>query len=219
MRRIISIFLLGVFAESTSGHGGGLDASGGHFNRKTGEYHCHREPCISNQVQTRQATNEAEGKGRRYSTIYDRDGWGGWIDADGDCQNTRAEILIRDSKGPIGLEGCRVVSGLWELPYSGGSTTQASVIDIDHIIPLNWAHHHGGANWNRAQKVRFANDPENLLATSASANRSKGALGPGSWMPDLNQCDYLDRWRKLLEKYQLQPGLSDQAALNRDCGL
>jgi len=30
-------------------HGGGLDSNGGHFNRKTGLYHCHREPCFSNQ--------------------------------------------------------------------------------------------------------------------------------------------------------------------------
>jgi hypothetical protein len=29
-------------------HGGGLDSNGGHMNRKTGVYHCHREPCFSN---------------------------------------------------------------------------------------------------------------------------------------------------------------------------
>lgn len=26
-------------------HGGGLDRNGGHYNRKTGVYHCHRCPC------------------------------------------------------------------------------------------------------------------------------------------------------------------------------
>ena len=31
------------------GHGGGLDAKGGHYNRSTAEYHCHQEPCFSNQ--------------------------------------------------------------------------------------------------------------------------------------------------------------------------
>lgn len=31
MHRIISIFLLCIFAETTSAHGGGLDANGGHF--------------------------------------------------------------------------------------------------------------------------------------------------------------------------------------------
>lgn len=28
-------------------HPGGLDRTGGHFNRKTGAYHCHREPCVT----------------------------------------------------------------------------------------------------------------------------------------------------------------------------
>ncbi len=32
----------GVFA-----HSGGLDSNGGHHNRMTGEYHCHRDPCAS----------------------------------------------------------------------------------------------------------------------------------------------------------------------------
>jgi len=30
---------------SVSAHGGGLDAKGGHYNHKTGVYHCHR--CVS----------------------------------------------------------------------------------------------------------------------------------------------------------------------------
>lgn len=31
-------------------HGGGLDASGCHTNRKTGDYHCHRAPSIQNKT-------------------------------------------------------------------------------------------------------------------------------------------------------------------------
>ena len=30
-------------------HSGGLNTEGGHFNRSSGDYHCHREPCFSNQ--------------------------------------------------------------------------------------------------------------------------------------------------------------------------
>jgi hypothetical protein len=30
----------------SQGHGGGLDASGCHTNRKTGDYHCHRSPAV-----------------------------------------------------------------------------------------------------------------------------------------------------------------------------
>lgn len=40
------------------GHGGGLDRNGGHFNRKTGVYHCHREPCFSNQGKARGAADQ-----------------------------------------------------------------------------------------------------------------------------------------------------------------
>lgn len=47
------IFFGGVLALllplAAAAHGGGLDSNGGHTNRKTGEYHCHREPCFSNQ--------------------------------------------------------------------------------------------------------------------------------------------------------------------------
>jgi len=28
----------------TYGHGGGVDSTGGHYNKKTDEYHCHKEP-------------------------------------------------------------------------------------------------------------------------------------------------------------------------------
>lgn len=31
-------------------HGGGLDASGCHHNRKTGDYHCHRTPATQSQT-------------------------------------------------------------------------------------------------------------------------------------------------------------------------
>jgi hypothetical protein len=188
---------------------------GGHHNRKTGEYHCHREPCLSTHDQVQSATKEATRSS--YSTLYDRDDWGGWIDEDGDCQNTTAEILIRDSQTKVSFDGCRVVSGLWNLPYSGGSTTSASQIDIDHIIPLNWAHGHGGDRWSSERKKAFANDADNLLATSSSANRSKGAKGPDQWMPSIDKCSYARRWEGLIEKYALKATTREVAAIEKAC--
>ena len=48
MRRF-RIAILTLAALLTQGllyaHGGGLDRNGGHYNRKTGVYHCHRCPC------------------------------------------------------------------------------------------------------------------------------------------------------------------------------
>ena len=51
MRQPVFLFLFSLLVapELANAHGGGLNAEGGHFNRKTGEYHCHREPCFSNQ--------------------------------------------------------------------------------------------------------------------------------------------------------------------------
>ena len=209
------LFTLYWYSVTASGHGGGLDGSGGHNNRKTGEYHCPREPCLSTHQQVQSATKDATRSS--YSALYDRDDWGGWIDEDGDCQNTRAEILIRDSQAKVGFDGCRVVSGLWNLPYSGGSTTSASQVDIDHIIPLKWAHGHGGDRWSGARKKALANDSENLMATSSSANRSKGAKGPDEWMPAINRCRYAQRWEVLIEKYGLVTTTGEMAAIGRAC--
>lgn len=38
---ILAVISLTSFSEA---HPGGLDANGGHYNRKTGEYHYHRKP-------------------------------------------------------------------------------------------------------------------------------------------------------------------------------
>lgn len=138
--------------------------------------------------------------------------WAIWIvvrslmTGDGDCQDTRAEILIRDSQQPVRFKSsgqCEVSSGMWTLPYMGGSESDAAQLDIDHVIPLKWAHGHGGDRWTLSQKQVFANDSDNLQAVYFSANRSKGAKGPDDWMPVVNRCRYAERWEYLLNKYQL----------------
>ena len=140
------------------------------------------------------------------SLAYERKQWKHWIDADKDCQNTRAEILIVSSQIPVVFKTdrqCLVVSGRWVLLYDGGFETRASKIDIDHIIPLKWMDVHGGADWSSAKKMQFANDADNLLAVSARANRSKGAKGIDEWLPDNYQCKYGRHWQYLGKKYQI----------------
>jgi len=46
---VINGFLLGclAFSSYTFSHSGGQDENGGHVNRKTGEYHCHKSDCIT----------------------------------------------------------------------------------------------------------------------------------------------------------------------------
>ena len=42
LRWVLTAFSFGVSFAPASAHPGGLDASGCHHNRKTGDYHCHR---------------------------------------------------------------------------------------------------------------------------------------------------------------------------------
>ena len=153
---LISLLLLILCGAVTFAHGGGLDSTGGHKDRKAGDYHCHKEPCLSTHNQTTEAMEEAENEGVIYSTLYNRDDWDHWIDTDGDCQDTRGEILMRDSLKPVTYYSnakCRVTGGLWELSFNGGTVTNAQQLDIDHMIPPKWAHGHGGDRWSYGTDV------------------------------------------------------------------
>ncbi len=202
--QILTIVLL-ISSQVAFSHGGGLDKQGGHNDRKRGEYHCHQPPCSDIQRQSTQALEEARKEDRAFSLIYNRKDWAHWSDFDNDCMNTRHETLKDQADGPIKLspDGCYVSTGLWLDPFSGKTFTRASDLDVDHIIPLNWAHTHGGANWSKAKKERFANDPINLLAVDDGLNQQKGAKGPDQWMPQNKafRCKYLTMWATLFSKY------------------
>jgi len=140
---------------------------------------------------------------------YKRSSFNHWIDADKDCQTTRAEILIRYNMGVLMFKtdkNCLVVTGTWVCPYTGNMYYGAKDLDIDHIIPLKWAWEHGASKWTKEKRKRFANDPDNLLAVQASANRQKGAKGLDKWLPSnpeyLNT--YIAKWFYLQVKYGLE---------------
>lgn len=203
---------------NTLGHGGGLDKQGGHFNRKTNEYHCHREPCRFFSIKSSKAVQDAESRGRAYSVLYNRKDWPHWTDDDGDCQNTRAEVLIAHSQLPVKFKrnkGCNVTHGRWYGVYTGQIFTKASDLDIDHIVPLAHAHRQGGANWTRSQKRAFANDPENLLPVEDNANQAKGDKGPDQWKPQQKSywCVYARKWEYVKEKYRLGFNGQERSAL------
>ena len=215
---LISLLLLTLY--STLALAASLDSTGGQNDRKEPACNGDRGSQLDTDRQAEAATDEADRKLTTYSKLYNRDDWDHWIDADGDCQDTRGEILIRNSLKPVTYHSnakCRVIAGLWELPYIGGTETNAQQLDIDHIIPLKWAHGHGGDRWTESQKRNFANDPDNLLATSSSANRSKGAKGPDQWLPSINKCSYAQRWEQLIEKYGLMTIAGEMEAIAKVC--
>ena len=120
---------------------------------------------------------------------YDRKAWKHWIDADKDCQNTRHEVLLEESLGTVSFKtskNCGVVSGSWLGAYSGDVFTDASQLDIDHLIPLKEAHISGGYAWDAYRKRDYANDlsnPLSLIAVDKGLNRQKGASDPADWLP------------------------------------
>lgn len=149
---------------------------------------------------------------------YSRKSWPHWIDADKDCQNTRAEILIRDSIGDVKFKrnrGCNVSWGRWFGPYTGETFTKASDVDIDHIVPLEHAHRTGGGTWSRERKRQFANDPENLLTVDDSTNQAKGSKGPARWKPPRKAywCEYARRWRRIKGKYGLTISVPEERSI------
>ena len=141
---------------------------------------------------------------------YERREWlPRWSDADRDCQDTRHELLIRYSLAPVvftSRDNCKVAFGLWLDPYTGNFFEKASDLDVEHIVPLKWAHDHGAATWSREKKRLFAEDPENLWLVDDGRNQSKGHRGPDQWMPPYGPVRqyYLRRFMAIAEKYDLQ---------------
>ena len=130
-----------------------------------------------------------------------------WIDSDGDCQNTRHELLAKLSTGPLTYATpCRVDHGRWLDPYTNKVFVDAQQLDIDHLIPLKWAWDHGANLWSAPLRRQFANDERNLFAVQASTNRDKGAAGPLHWLPPnaAFHCQYISRFIRISLIYQLR---------------
>lgn len=166
-------------------------------------------------VQSGGRPTAARNNARQPNESYERSLFGsGWDDADGDCQNERAEALIATSTLPVRFSAddrCRVISGRWISPFTGNVIHNASDIDIDHVVPLAWAYAHGAKEWSQEERERFANDLRNLWPVESSLNRSKGALGPDEWLPPEGQCQYTARFVRITKLYPLIITNSEQA--------
>ena len=138
------------------------------------------------------------------AAAYDRADYPHWIDSDGDGQDTRQEILIRDSQIPVTFRpDGKVAGGLWVCPYTGRIAKDPSELDIDHLVALGEIDAAGANAWPIEERAAFANDPDNLVTVYKGSNRSKGDQDAYLWLPpNIANCTwYLEARADVWAKY------------------
>ena len=162
-------------------------------------------------------------KGRAPKTGYSRERFGtAWADTDSNACDTRDDILKRDLENVRFTSGkCKVSYGVLEPdPYSGKKVTYrrgASLVDIDHIVPLSDAWQKGAKYWDASKRIALANDPLNLIAVDSSTNRSKGDGDAATWLPPNKsyRCTYVAGQVAVKQKYQLWVTAAEKAAMEK----
>jgi hypothetical protein len=156
-------------------------------------------------------------RGYDYRRAAFGDAWDDDNDAPGGHNgcDTRNDILNRDlvDKTIVAIKRCpdAVASGTLHDPYTSatvaftrGNQVGASV-QIDHIVPLALAWDLGARDWTEVKRLRFANDPANLLAVAGQANQDKSDGEPAVWMPPNHAfwCQYSVQFIAVLRGYGL----------------
>ncbi|MBZ5735943.1 HNH endonuclease family protein [Nocardioides sp. TRM66260-LWL] len=160
---------------------------------------------------------------------YDRALFPHWIDADGDCQSTRAEVLIAERVTDTPLTyttsgRCTVATGHWLSYYDRASWTNASDLDIDHMVPLAEAWGSGASGWTTARRQAYANDlgdPRSLVAVTDSVNQSKSDQDPATWLPTYDRCRYVSEWVAVKLRWGLSADSAEKKVLGQyaaSCG-
>ena len=162
-------------------------------------------------------------KGRAPKTGYTRAQFGqSWFDTDRNGCDTRNDILRRDLHKRQMKNACKVLAGtLAPDPYTGTSIRLiyggVSEVDIDHVVALSDAWQKGAASWPAGKRLALANDPLNLLAVQASANRSKGDGDTATWLPANKsfRCTYVARQVAVKAKYGVWVTAAERVAMTR----
>ncbi|MEU8544545.1 HNH endonuclease family protein [Streptomyces sp. NPDC048717] len=164
---------------------------------------------------------------------YSRDAFGpAWSDAgtvemSGNACPTRQDVLARDLDDVVRAEdGCTVVSGVLHDRYTGRTVSfkrgprTSMAVQIDHIVPLALGWQSGARELTAEQRLNYANDPENLIATDGPTNASKGAKDAAAWMPPRAEvhCWYATAQIRVKTKYHLSVTPTEKTALRTALG-
>ena len=148
---------------------------------------------------------------------YEREKFKHWVDADGDCQDTRTEVLVEESRTKA-RGRCETTKGEWLSAYDGVTVKRPGGLDIDHMVPLKEGWESGADQWSDEEREAYANDlgdPRALIAVTAASNRSKSDQDPADWMPDATSyhCTYVADWVAVKIRWSLVVDRAEKAAL------
>jgi hypothetical protein len=170
---------------------------------------------------------ELELKEEEESSSYDRGKFRHWINVEGKC-SAREYVLREESLVEVGYtdrEECKVSTGKWLSLYDDVTLSNASEVDIDHVVPLKEAWESGAHNWNAGKRRAFANDigfDRSLIAVSAKSNRSKSDRDPAEWLPPSKAylCTYIADWVAVKYRWKLSVDSAEKKAIEssaKDC--
>lgn len=148
---------------------------------------------------------------------YSRSKFKHWTDANSNCRDTRAEVLVAESTRKV-TGRCHISTGRWVSWYDGRIHTSASSLDVDHMVPLAEAWDSGAKKWNAKTRERFANDLRDgrtLVAVTNSVNRSKSDRDPADWLPAAKKCRYVQHWTAVKVRWGLTVDKRERRALLR----
>lgn len=166
---------------------------------------------------------ELEVKGRAPKTGYTREQfYDGWPLVDG-C-SLRQRIIRRElGDSAVILDGCNVVAGEYDEPYTGEHLVfqeRAEISDriqIDHVVALSDAWQKGAQGLTAEERYEFATDALNLLAVDGEANKKKSDGDAATWLPANKKfrCQYVARQISVKYKYSLWVAAAEKEAIAR----
>ena len=100
-------------------------------------------------------------------------------------------------------------------PYTGVWFDSIRDTDIEHIVARSEAHDSGLCAADADTRDAFASDLINLTLASPSVNRhQKSGYDAAEWLPDLNQCWYVDRIIQVRLEYLLSIDRAEAEAID-----
>ncbi len=165
---------------------------------------------------------ELEVKGRAPKTGYSREEfYNGWPTVEG-C-NLRQRIIKREFGETAVLDGCNVVAGEYDEPYTGEHKVFSAReeiskgVQIDHVVALSDAWQKGAQYKDKDTRYAIATDALNLLAVDSAANEKKSDGDAATWLPSNKKfrCQYVARQVSVKYKYGLWVTEAEKEAISR----